>query len=253
MNETAIAWTDLTWNPASGCERITEGCKHCYAFTFAERKRGTAAFPNGFDLTIRPHKLTEPLKLKTPSRIFVNSMSDLFWEAIPDSYRDQVLDVIEQTPQHTYQVLTKRPEQMVAYAQRRRLPPNVWLGVTIEANRHVGRADLLRQVEVPIRFVSAEPLLDGLPDLDLTGIAWLITGGESGTHLHDHATRARRALVKRCGTRWQPRADRVAWVASLRDRCQAGGVAFFHKQWGGLTPKSTGCLLEGREWKEFPA
>lgn len=252
MNETAIAWTDRTWNPASGCERITEGCKFCYALTFAERKRGTRAFPNGFDLTIRPHKLSEPLKLKQPSRIFVNSMSDLFWEAIPDDYRNQVLDVIEATPQHSYQVLTKRPERMLEYARRRPLPSNFWAGVTIEANRHVGRADLLRQVDVPVRFISAEPLLDGLTDLNLDGIAWLITGGESGTHLHDPAIRARRALVELIDRQWCPRADRIDWVRSLRDRCRDGGVAFFHKQWGGLTPQSTGAEVDGRGWREWP-
>jgi protein gp37 len=202
MNETAIAWTDRTWNPASGCERITEGCKFCYA---------------------------------------------------PDSYRDQIVDIIEATPQHSYQVLTKRPAAMVAYAARRKLPSNFWAGVTIEANRHVGRADLLRQVDVPVRFISAEPLLDGLDDLDLAGIAWLIVGGESGTHLHDRAIRTRRALVEQVGRQWQPRVDRAEWVRSLRHRCEAARVAFFFKQWGGLIAKSTGAELDGHTVQEFPA
>jgi protein gp37 len=139
--------------------------------------RGTSAFPKGFDLTLRPHKLVEPYRLKKPSLIFVNSMSDLFWEAIPDDYRDRVLDVIEDTPQHQYQVLTKRPEKMLEYSHRRKLPPNFWAGVTIECNRHVGRADILRAVDAEIRFVSAEPLLDDLSALELSGIHWLISGG----------------------------------------------------------------------------
>jgi len=157
MNKTDIIWTEKTWNPNSGCKRITEGCKHCYAFPLAEQKRGTPAFPHGFDLTFRPHKLTEPLQLKAPSLIFVNSISDLFWEAIPDDYRDRIMDVIHTPPQHQYQVLTKRPERMCNYARRRNLPPNFWAGVTIESNRHVGRADILREIDAEIRFVSAEP------------------------------------------------------------------------------------------------
>lgn len=252
MNDTAINWTELTWNPNSGCEVLTEGCKYCYALTLAEQKRGTAAFPNGFDLTLRPHKLREPYKLKTPSLIFVNSMSDLFWEAIPDEYRDRIVDVIEDTPQHQYQVLTKRPQRMLDYSRRRALPPNFWAGTTIESNRHAGRADIVRQIAVPVRFVSAEPLLDDLIDLDLRGIQWLITGGESGLHLRDAAIRARRGMAEPTPDGWHPIEARMDWVRHLREKCATSGTALWHKQWGGVRPHSAGRILDGRTWDEMP-
>jgi protein gp37 len=237
----------------SGCEEATEGCKFCYAKTLAEQKRGTSAFPRGFDLTIRPHKLNEPRKLKHPSLVFVNSMSDLFWDAIPTSYRDQIVDVMEDTPQHQYQVLTKRPDAMRDYSRRRPFPANVWAGTTIETDRLTWRADVLRDVRASVRFISAEPLLSGLPSLNLTAIDWLITGGESGSHLSDAVTRARRGLVERGGTaRWEPTARGVEWVRDLRDRCIDAGTAFFHKQWGGPKSHSGGRLLDGRTWDEFP-
>jgi protein gp37 len=253
MNETKIEWTDVTWNPASGCAVVSEGCKYCYAKTLADNKRGTAAFPNGFDLTLRPHKLAEPKKLKEPARIFVNSMSDLFWEAIPDDYRDKVLDVMEATPWHQYQVLTKRPENMLRYSLRRPLPANMWAGTTIESNRFCSRADILRQVKAEIRFISAEPLLGLLSDLSLTGIHWLISGGESGTHLSHEETNERRGLAKKDHRgEWQPRKDRIPWVRHLRDICAKEGTSFLHKQWGGLRPKSAGRLLDGETWDQYP-
>lgn len=251
MNKTGIKWTTLTWNPASGCKRITSGCAFCYAYTLAEAKRGTPAFRNGFDLTIRPHKLREPLRLKEPSLIFVNSMSDLFWPEIPESYRDQILDVIECTPQHQYQVLTKRPEEMLRYSRRRKLPENFWAGVTIEDQANADRADILREVEASIRFVSVEPLLAPLV-LDWTGLHWCITGGESGVHLLDPKLREARALVDYEKRRWTARPDRIEWVRSLRDQCLAASVKFFHKQWGGHYPESGGRLLDGRTWDEMP-
>lgn len=256
MNKTAIVWTEVTWNPMSGCEVVSEGCRYCYARTLAENKRGTAAFPNGFDLTIRPHKLVEPRKLKSPSLIFVNSMSDLFWEQVPDSYRDQIVDVMEETPQHQYQVLTKRPEEMARYAARRSLPENMWAGVTIESDRVTPRADVLRRVRgAALRFISAEPLLSALPSLDLDGIDWLISGGESGSHLSaDGPVRRRRGLAvpNPEGRGWVPRPDRIDWIRDLRDRCVESSVAFFHKQWGGPTSHSAGRVLDGRTWDEFP-
>lgn len=252
MNETGIIWTQATWNPASGCERITPGCKYCYALTLAEQKRGTRAFPNGFDLTIRPHKLVEPFRRRQPSLIFVNSMSDLFWEAIPNDYRDQIVDVIEQTPQHQYQVLTKRPDAMLAYSRRRQLPPNFWAGVTIESNLYADRADVLRKVKAEIRFVSAEPILDELSKLDLTDIQWLITGGESGLHLKDPAIRARRGLAEPIAGKWRPMPSRYHWVTDLRDWAAKMSVSFLHKQWGGLRPTSAGRLVDGRTWDEIP-
>lgn len=250
MNKTGIAWTTVTWNPMSGCEKVSAGCAFCYAEQLAERKRGTKAFPNGFDLTIRPHKLREPYRLKQPSLVFVNSMSDLFWEKISDDYRDQVIDVMEDTP-HEYQVLTKRPEEMLRYSRRRKLPPNFWAGVSIENQANAYRLDMLRMVDAEIRFVSAEPLLGPL-SLDLTGIHWLISGGESGSHLHKSELCAKRGIVMRDGKQWIARPECIDWVRSLRDQCAASGVKFFHKQWGGPMPNSAGRILDGRTWDEFP-
>jgi protein gp37 len=179
-------------------------------------------------------------------------MSDLFWEAIPEDYRDRIVDVIEQTPQHQYQVLTKRPHFMLAYSRRRRLPSNFWAGVTIESNLYASRADVLREVDAEIRFISAEPILDDLSKLDLSGIQWLITGGESGLHLRDPAIRGRRGLAEPVAGKWQPMASRYQWITDLRDRAVFEGVSFLHKQWGGLRPTSAGRLVDGRTWDEIP-
>lgn len=254
MNETAINWTDKTWNPASGCTEVSEGCRFCYAKTLAEQKRGTRAFPHGFDLTIRPHKLREPIALQQPSLVFVNSMSDLFWEAIDDDYRDRVFEVIAATPRHQFQILTKRPEIMAQYTARRPLPANVWAGVTIESDRVTPRADVLRGVNATIRFISAEPLLSALPSLRLEGIHWLIAGGESGIHLRTPHTRERRGLVNYSpgAGGWSARPDRIDWVRGLRDACAEHSVAFWMKQWGGVRPHSAGRLLDGRTWDELP-
>lgn len=252
MNETAINWTNLTWNPMSGCEKVSEGCKFCYALTLAERKRGTPAFPNGFDLTIRPHKLNEPYRLKQPSLIFVNSMSDLFWEQVPDSYRDQIIDVIEATPQHEYQVLTKRPEKMLEYSRRRKLPPNFWAGTTIESGRTAFRLDILRRVDVPIRFLSIEPMIGRWENPEFAGIQWVITGGESGTHLQNMEVCERRSLAFPVFGKWMPRPDRKDWIREIRDACIRDDARFWHKQWGGPTPHSAGRELDGRTWDEWP-
>jgi len=256
MNETAIAWTTLTWNVFSGCIKVDEGCKHCYAETLAEQKRGTRAFPNGFDLTLRIHKLREPLRVREPSLIFVNSMSDLFLseqDGVTDALRDQILDVIEQCPQHEFQVLTKRVGELLRYSRRRPLPPNFWAGVTVASPRNYDRVDTLRQVDAEVRFLSVEPLLHDLEDLDVSGLQWVITGGESGLHLRDPRILAKRGLAERGPDgRWCARAARVPWVRRIRDRCLAGGVAFFHKQWGGVRPHSAGRELDGRTWDQFP-
>ena len=253
MNKTAIKWTDRTWNPVSGCQKISAGCKFCYAETIAEKFRGGPAFPNGFDLTYRPHKLTEPFSLKTPSRIFVNSMSDMFWDQISDDYRDQMMDVMEKTPQHQYQILTKRPDIMLAYASRRDFPSNVWAGVTVE---HQAAADerlpLLLRVPARIRFLSVEPLLESV-DLKLTPgtIHWVIGGGESGLQIKTEPG-AKRALVQQVNGTWMPTPDGLGWMRSLRDQCVASGAAFFFKQWGGPKPESGGRLLDDRTWDEYP-
>jgi protein gp37 len=264
MNDTAIRWTEHTWNPVSGCTPISPGCKFCYARTLAENKRGTPAFPNGFDITFRPHKLREPLKLKAPSLIFVNSTSDLFHVDISDAYRDQVVDVIEKTPQHQYQVLTKRADNLLRYSRRRPLPRNFWAGVTAEDQTRADArlADLIL-VEVPIRFVSIEPALgpvDLRPWVEQQdnapggpGLQWIIWGGESGSHLMDPAVRAARGCAVRDELgRWSPNPVAAAWADEVRTVCDANDVPFFFKQWGGARPGSAGHELDGRRYEEFP-
>lgn len=255
MNETAINWTELTWNPASGCSKVTAGCKFCYADELAENKRGTAAFPRGFELTMRPHKLEEPRRAKRPSLIFTSSMTDVFYEKIPDDYRARIFETIESTPHHRYQVLTKRPHLARAWFDRHPCPANVWIGTTVEDGRVLERLEHLRAIDARVRFVSAEPLIGSLASADLTGIHWLIGGGESGLHLTRPAVCDERAIVRR-GSRnehaWMPREDRVPWVTGLRDLCLAHDVAFWFKQWGGPRPTSGGRLIDGREWNEMP-
>jgi protein gp37 len=232
-DKSAIEWTEATWNPVTGCSKVSPGCAHCYAETFAERWRGTAGHPyeQGFDLRVWPHRLEHPLRWTRPRMIFVNSMSDLFHEDIPASYIADVFDVMVRAKQHTFQVLTKRHERLVELAPSLPWPDNVWMGVTIENRRFVHRADQLREVPATVRFISAEPLLGPLEGLDLGGIDWLISGGESGP---------------------KHRPVKVEWLRELRDRCQDEGVAYFFKQWGGHRPKSGGRELDGRMWDEMP-
>jgi protein gp37 len=229
----AIEWTEASWNPTTGCDKVSPGCAHCYAETFAERWRGVPDHPyaQGFDLKLWPQRLGIPLRWQRPRLIFVNSMSDLFHEDIPDDFISEVFDVMGQAHWHTFQVLTKRHERLVELAPALTWHPNVWMGVTIENRRFVHRADYLRDVPAAIRFISAEPLLGPLEGLDLAGVEWLIAGGESGP---------------------KHRPVREEWVLELRDRCVAEGVAFFFKQWGGVRSKSGGRLLRGRTWDEMP-
>lgn len=233
-DRSTIEWTEATWNPVTGCHQVSPGCAHCYAKTFAERFRGVPGHPyeQGFDLRLWPRRLEQPLRWKRPRLIFTNSMSDLFHEGVPDDYVRAVFDVMVRADWHTFQVLTKRHDRLAELAPTLPWPPNVWVGVSIENRRFVARADRLREVPAAVRFISAEPLLGPLEGLDLDGIDWLIAGGESG---HRHR-------------RIDP-----AWACELRDRCQAAGVAFFFKQWGGRTPKAGGRLLDGRTWDELPA
>jgi len=251
MNDTAIKWTEKTWNPASGCVPASEGCKYCYARSLAEQKRGTAAFPRGFDLTVRRHKLREPFAIKEPALIFVNSMSDLFWSEYPDDLRREAIEVMRATPRHTYQVLTKRPGRAVDFFEQVEAPPNLWLGATVESQRWTKRLDALRAAKVAHRFVSAEPLLTPLT-LDLAGIEWVIVGGESGLHLRDAVVRGERGLSEPTARGWSPRSDRVDWVRDLRDQCGRSNVPFFFKQWGGVLPHSAGDLLDGVVHHEYP-
>jgi protein gp37 len=238
---TGIEWTEQTWNPVTGCDRISPGCDHCYALTLAKRLKamGNPKYQNdgnpvtsgpGFAVTCHPEALALPYRWRKPRTVFVNSMADLFHARVPDEFIRDVFAVMVGTPQHTYQVLTKRPRR----AARLGLPwaPNVWLGASVEHPRYAWRIDALRQAPVSIRFISAEPLLADLGTLDLAGIGWVIAGGESGSGY---------------------RPPEAAWFRNLRDRCTDGGVPFFFKQWGGPTPKANGRMLDGRTWDEMPA
>jgi protein gp37 len=232
-DNSAIEWTEATWNPVTGCDQISPGCAHCYAKTFAERWRGVPDHPyeQGFDLRLWPQRVDQPLRWKRPRHIFVNSMSDLFHPDVPDEFIAEVFATMVEADWHVFQILTKRPERLLELADELPWPPHVWMGVSIENRRFVHRADLLREVPAAVRFISAEPLLGPLEGLDLTDIHWLIAGGESGA---GH------------------RPIRKEWVLDLRDRCEGEDVAFFFKQWGGARPKSNGRLLEGREWNAMP-
>jgi len=241
MAESAIEWTEHTWNPVTGCTKLSPGCKHCYAETMARRLKamGAAGYENGFELTLHPERLEQPLRRKAPTVYFVNSMSDLFHEGVPDEYIDRVLQVCIATPQHTYQVLTKRGDRLPAFFSSRECPPNVWLGVSVEDRKYgVPRIDHLRQVKANVRFLSVEPLLEDLGKLNLAGIHWVIVGGESG-----------------------PKARPMSpqWAESVRRQAHAQKVAFFFKQWGAWgsdgvrrDKKRNGRELAGRRWDEFP-
>lgn len=232
-DKSAIEWTESTWNPVTGCSKVSPGCAHCYAETFAERWRGIPGHPyeQGFDLRLWPSRLEQPLAWKRPRTIFVNSMSDLFHEDIPFDFIASIFEVMAQADWHVFQILTKRHERLAQLASALPWPANVWMGVTIENRRFVHRADVLRDVPAAVRFISAEPLLGRLEGLDLTGIDWLIAGGESG--------RGHRPV-------------KVEWLRELRDRCKREDVAFFFKQWGGNRPKSGGRELDGQTWDEMP-
>jgi len=229
----AIEWTEATWNPVTGCDQVSPGCAHCYAKTFAERWRGIPghSYEQGFALKLWPERLDQPLRWRRPRTIFVNSMSDLFHEDIPDSFIAEVFAVMERADWHVFQVLTKRHERLVELSGDLPWPPNVWMGVSIENRRFVHRADFLREVPAAVRFISAEPLLGPLDGLSLDEIHWLIAGGESGPH---------------------HRPVKQAWVTDLRDQCDSEGVAFFFKQWGGRTPKAGGRELDGRTYDAMP-
>lgn len=231
-DNSAIEWTDATWNPVTGCTKVSPGCKHCYAERFAERFRGVPGHPFefGFDLRLWPERLTQPIKWRAPRRIFVNSMSDLFHPDVPEQFIGRVFDVMEEASHHQFQVLTKRPERALELAPRLPWPENVWMGTSVESQLYTRRIDMLRQIRAQVRFLSCEPLLGPLT-LDLRGIHWVIVGGESGPG-------ARPMLPE--------------WVTSIRDQCHNADVAFFFKQWGGVHKSKTGRKLEGRTYDEMP-
>jgi protein gp37 len=234
-----IEWTDATWNPVRGCTKITPGCDHCYAATFAERFRGVPGHPyeQGFDLRLVPHKLAEPLRWKTPKTVFVNSMSDLFHKDVPEDYVEAVCRVMQRASWHTYQVLTKRSSRLRNLLQTRlRFAadlPHIWWGVSVEDRAHgLPRVEHLRQAPAAVRFLSVEPLLEDLGEVNLEGIHWVITGGESGVGA---------------------RPMRKEWVESIRDQCGRAGVPFFFKQWGGVRKGRAGRQLDDRTYDEMPA
>lgn len=241
MAESKIEWTEQTWNPTTGCTKLSPGCKHCYAETMAARLQamGAAGYAAGFDLALHAGRLLQPMGRKKPTIYFVNSMSDLFHEGVPDAFLDRVFDTIRATPWHTYQILTKRAERLPLYFSSRACPPNVWLGVSVEDRRHgVPRIDYLRAVAAKVRFLSVEPLLEDVGTLDLAGIHWVIVGGESGS---------------------RARPMQPAWADAVRRQCEAQGAAFFFKQWGGWGAdgvrrhkKANGRLLHGRTWDALP-
>jgi protein gp37 len=234
-----IEWTDATWNPVRGCTKISPGCAHCYAEVFAERFRGVPGHPyeQGFDLRLVPEKLTEPLRWRQPRMVFVNSMSDLFHEDVPDEYVESVVRVMQQANWHTFQVLTKRSERLRDLLHGRlrfaATLPHIWWGVSVENRRHgLPRVAHLQAAPARMRFLSVEPLLENLGQVNLHGIAWVIVGGESGAGA---------------------RPMKEAWVLALRDQCLQAGVPFFFKQWGGVRKGETGRELNGQTYDEFPS
>ena len=231
--KSTIEWTNSTWNPITGCTKVSPGCKHCYAETFAERWRSIPGhhFEQGFDLRLWPGRLELPLTWKKPRTIFVNSMSDLFHEKVPLAFIRRVFQTMERASWHTFQILTKRSEKLAEVAPDLNWPANVWIGVSIESAKYLWRADHLRQVPTIVRFLSLEPLLGRLGPLDLSGIHWVIVGGESGPGA---------------------RPIKAAWVRDIRGQCRRERVPFFFKQWGGVQKKKGGRILDGRTWDGMP-
>ncbi|AKH37282.1 MULTISPECIES: DUF5131 family protein [Nitrosomonas] len=236
-----IEWTEQTWNPVIGCTKISSGCKNCYAESMAQRLKamGISGYENGFKLTLVPKRLEDPLKRKTPTVYFVNSMSDLFHEDVPFVYIDQVFEIIRHAKQHTFQILTKRAERMARYFDGKEVPLNAWVGVSVEDRKHgVPRVDYLRKIKASIRFLSVEPLLEDIGVINLTDIHWVIVGGESGP---------------------KARPMKPEWVDAIREQCEVADIAFFFKQWGGWgadgkkrAKKQNGRMLNGRTWDEMP-
>jgi len=243
VKKTGIEWTEVTWNPTTGCDKVSPGCDNCYALTLAKRLKAMGAEKYqadgdprtsgpGFALTLHESALQQPYRWGGRRVVFVNSMSDLFHAKVPLEFVRRVFQVIADTPQHTYQVLTKRSSRLPRIADKLDWPSNLWLGVSVEDAAHLNRVDHLRQVPAAVRFLSCEPLLGPLDGLNLDGIDWVITGGESGPGA---------------------RPLEAEWVRQIRDQCVAEDVPFFHKQWGGRTPKAGGRELDGLVWNQMPA
>lgn len=232
--KSAIEWTESTWNPITGCTKVSPGCKHCYAERMSERLQamGQRNYRNGFELTLQSHMLELPLRWKKSQTIFVNSMSDLFHKEVPVEYIQRVFDVMRRAHWHRFQVLTKRADRLANLGPKLHWAPNIWMGVSVESEMYRSRVDNLRGTSAAVKFLSLEPLLGPLHGLDLRGIDWVIVGGESGPH---------------------SRPMDPAWVKDLRDQCRAAKVPFFFKQWGGVNKHRTGRVLDGRTWDQMPA
>lgn len=232
-DKSAIEWTDATWNPVTGCSKVSPGCKNCYAERLAARLKGMGnpRYSNGFNLTVHDDQLTLPLRWKQPKKIFVNSMSDLFHEDVPDEFILKAFEIMEKAHWHLFQILTKRAERLAKIAPRLPWPSNIWQGVSIENADYSWRVQHLRRVPAKVRFLSVEPLLGPIPDLPLTGISWVIVGGESGPNYRE---------------------VEINWVRDIRDQCLRTNVPFFFKQWGGLTSKAGGRYLDRRVWSQMP-
>lgn len=240
MQTSKIEWTEATWNPSTGCNKVSEGCKFCYAEVMAKRLQamGANGYENGFEFTMMPSRLDMPKKVKRPTKFFVNSMSDLFHEKMPFEFLDKIFEVIKETPRHQYQILTKREIILKEYFEKRIVPDNVWLGVTVESEKTKHRIDVLREIDAKIRFLSMEPLLSDVGELDFTNIHWVIVGGESGH---------------------KARPMKPEWAINIKNQCKEQNVAFFFKQWGtwgadGVkrSKKSNGRILLGKTWNEEP-
>lgn len=240
MSKSSIEWTEMTWNPSTGCNKVSAGCKFCYAETMAFRLQAMRApgYENGFEFTLMPERLEMPKKIKKATKFFVNSMSDLFHEKMPFEFLDRVFKTIEETPRHSYQILTKREDVLVDYFKSHPIPKNVWMGVTVEHSKTKNRIDALRQVKANIRFLSIEPLIGPIGKLDLSGIHWVIVGGESGPGA---------------------RPMKPEWAEEVKRQCEEQNVAFFFKQWGAWgsdgvrrNKKANGRIFQGKEWNEEP-
>jgi protein gp37 len=230
-----IEWTETTWNPVTGCTKVSAGCTHCYAERMALRLQamGQANYAHGFNVTLHERMLEAPISWRKPQTVFVNSMSDLFHESVPDAFILAVFEVMKRADWHRFQVLTKRSGRMAEMSGRLPWPGNVWMGVTVESAQYLHRLDDLRRTNAAVKFCSMEPLLGPMPTtLNLADIGWVIVGGESGPGARPMA---------------------ASWARQIRDACQAQGTTFFFKQWGGFHKKKAGCMLDGKEWKEYPA
>ncbi len=235
MAQSSIEWTEMTWNPTTGCDKISPGCKYCYAEVMSRRLKamGVEKYKNNFELTVHEDELNTPYTWKRPKVVFVNSMSDLFHKEVPIDFIQKVFKVMRDNPQHVFQVLTKRADVLRYYDSEGWLTwsHNIWMGVSVESPKFTDRIDLLRATRARVKFLSCEPLIRALPDMNLNGIDWVIVGGESGRN---------------------PRPMKEKWVTNIKDQCKKAEVAFFFKQWGGTNKKKAGRMLEGQTWDEMP-